>query len=628
MPSYSGQKPELDFTRSPFSAGGCPDDPGSAFTLLPPDPDLEIITELILEVREHIAVAETALLSLETSPGSREDVHAVFRAFHSIKGSAGSAGLQSVAELSHRTESLLDRVRDGSVEFGGPAADLALQAVDMLRKLLEEIAGEIRGQPASLPAAYAGLVEALSRFDPRSGQPPSKRDPGNPLRLGDILVAEGKVTREQIEAVVARQGAEPLGRALLKSKVASLTDVARALRTQQRLSQASSDEASLRVRTEQVDRLLDLVNQLVGIQRRVFEDPLLLKNTHQDLFQNVSDAGQVIREIQALTLSMRMVSLKDTFLRTARIARDTARKAGKQVNFVTLGESTEIDRRMAETLEDPLAHLVRNAVDHGIESPEVREARGKQPTGTVLLCAYQSGGSLVVELQDDGNGIDRQKIIDRAVTLGLATPELNPAMRDTCELICTPGLSTAEAVTQTSGRGVGMDVVKRSVDALGGSLRLTSEPGRGSTFSLRLPLALATIDGLLAGVGPEVCIIPRGMVRTCLDALPPVAPSICGPGEAITDGGEQIPLVRLHRHLGVAGGAENPAEGVLVVVESAERRLALLVDRLLGEQIVITRRRQNGQERIPGFSCVALLGDGRIGRVIDPEELGMAVGQP
>lgn len=590
----------------------------ASFSFLPSDLDLEILTELLLEVREHISIAEGALLSLETSPGSREEIHTVFRAFHSIKGSAGSAGLQVIAQLSHSTESLLDAVRQGGVEFRGTAADLALRSVDMLKSLLGAIESELRGHPPRSPNGYGKLMEALAQFDTPGAI--STSDAARAPRLGDILVAEGKVTRNQIEEAVARQGNVPLGRALLESKVATLTDVAFALRTQQRLA-ASFDEASLRVRTEHLDKLLEMVGQLVAAQARILEDPLLLRNAHQDLFQNVLTAGHVIRELQALAISMRMMPLRRSFQRAARIARDTAKSMGKQVNFVTLGEATEIDRRMVEMLDNPLAHMVRNAVDHGIEPPEVREKRGKSSTGTVLLCAHQCGGSLVIELRDDGNGLDPQKLFDRAVDMGLVAAGPVPSVQDSCELLCTPGLSTADKVTQTSGRGVGMDVVKRSIDALGGTLRVSSEPGGGSTFTLRLPLTLATIDGMLACVGPEIFIIPLASIVACLDPAPPASHASGETGDAVTLDGCRMPLVRLHRRFGVVGAVEDPSEGVLVVVQASAQRLALLVDRLLGEQSVIARGRLSAVPGIPGLSGVATLGDGRVGQVLDPDEL-------
>jgi two-component system chemotaxis sensor kinase CheA len=597
----------------PASDGGSP----QTSELLPEDVDSELLSDFITECREYINGAEAALLDLETNPEDMEAVNTVFRAFHTIKGTAAFLGLTLVSELAHRAESLLSRMRDQDIRCVGGYADLALRSVDMLKALMQALQDAMNGAPAGPPVGLQDLLDVLS--DPEAAGVSEEEASPSPPRLGDILVAEGKATREVVETTAAVQGQEPLGLTLTRSEGASLHDVARALRTQRRLgSKERAVESSVRVRTDRLDRLIDMVGELVIAHSMVAQDEIVLHGGHHSLLKKITHVGKIVRELQDLSMSMRMVPFRTTFQKMARVVRDVAQKNGKAVNFVTDGEDTEIDRNMVDIISDPLVHMVRNAVDHGIEPPEVREQQGKPRVGVVRLSAYHAGGSVVVELQDDGRGLDRNKLVAKAIAKGLIESDKGMSDSDVFNLIFEPGFSTAEQVTDVSGRGVGMDVVRRGVDALKGHIDISSEKGKGTTFSVRLPLTLAITDGMLVRVGSERYIIPTINIYVSFRPEAAALSTVVGRGELVVLRDELIPLFRLHRLFNVAGAVENPTQGLLVVVNDGERHCALLVDELLGQQQVVAKPLGVGLGDVPGISGAAILGDGRVGLILDP----------
>lgn len=408
----------------------------------------------------------------------------------------------------------------------------------------------------------------------------------------------------------------------MKSGVASLQDVAQALRTQQRMAAAdSSHDTSLRVRTERLDRLINMVGELVIAQSMVAQDTTIHQIGNHELLKKVTHAGKIVRELQDLTMSMRMVPLKSAFQKMARLARDLAHKNQRQVNFIAEGEETEIDRNMVDIISDPLVHMVRNAIDHGIEPPEVREANGKLAAGMLRLAAYHSGGDVVVELQDDGKGLDRAKIFEKAVDKGLIDADKILSDSEVYDLIFIPGFSTADKITDISGRGVGMDVVKRSIEALRGRVEIASEAGRGTKFIVRLPLTLAITDGMLVQVGSERYIIPTVNIKLSFRPDAQSLSTVAGRAEMVMLRGELMPLFRLHRLFEIANAVEDPIRGLLVVVGDGNRRCALLVDELLSQQQVVAKTLGAGLGRIQGVSGGAILGDGRVGLILDPSEI-------
>jgi two-component system chemotaxis sensor kinase CheA len=449
-----------------------------------------------------------------------------------------------------------------------------------------------------------------------------------PPRLGDILVAQGKVSREGVEAAVASQGQEPLGITLTRSGSVSLSDVGQALRMQRLMARSEpAVESSVRVRIDRLDRLIDMVGELVIAHSMVPQAAVVSHDGYHDFLKKMTQVGRIVRELHALSMSMRMVPLKATFQKMARVVRDVAQKSGKLVHFVTQGEETEVDRNIVEVVAEPLVHMVRNAIDHGLEPPDTREQLGKQRIGTVLLAAYHTGGHVVIVLQDDGKGLQRRTIVEKALAMGLIASDTGMSDNEVFQLIFTPGFSTAERLTDISGRGVGMDVVQRGLEALKGRIDITSEVGRGTTFTLSLPLTLAMTDGTVVRVGQAHFIIPTIAVSM---SFRPEPEAMCHAerGECVVLRGALLPVLRLHRLFDISAVEPDPTKGLLVVIKDGEKRCAILVDELLGQQPVVTKSFGAVIGHLPGISGGAILGDGRVGLLLHPPGLMALARQP
>jgi two-component system chemotaxis sensor kinase CheA len=381
----------------------------------------------------------------------------------------------------------------------------------------------------------------------------------------------------------------------------------------------------MRVRTDRLDLLVDTIGELVIAHAMIAQDGVIERAGDEVLSRKVSHASKIVRELQDLSIAMRMVPLKGVMQKLARVVRDAALKSGKQIELVVEGEDTEIDRNTVDEISDPLVHMIRNAVDHGIEAPAERLAAGKPAAGTIHISAIQGGGTVLITLSDDGRGLDRSRIVTKAIARELIESERALTDRDVFELIFAPGFSTAEVVTDLSGRGVGMDVVRRSVEALRGRVDIDSVKGRGTTFSIRLPLTLAITDGMLVGVGAERYIVPTMNIQLSFRPDRDMLYTAAGRGEMVRLRDEILPIVRLSRVLGIGGAQTDPALALLMVVGSGERRCALLVDELLGQQQVVAKSLGAGFGRVPGISGGAILGDGRVGLILDlVEVMGLA----
>jgi two-component system chemotaxis sensor kinase CheA len=591
-------------------------------TLLPDEADGDLIGEFITESLELISGIEAALLNLEADPDNVEAVNQVFRAFHTIKGTSGFLGVKPISELAHRAESLLSRMREHEIRCTGGYADLALKSADLLKKLVQLLQDELQGVHHQIPVEYPDLLRVLGNPEAAGISAEHQESVESAMRVGDILVATGKVSREAVEDVAAEKGSQLIGMALLNTKAASLPEVAEALRVQQRITGAArSMESSVRVRTDRLDRLIDMIGELVIAQSMIAGDRTLVDTVHHEFQKKVSHAGKIVRELHDLSMSIRMVPLRAMFQKMARLVRDLSQKSGKTVIFETEGEDTEIDRNMVDVISDPLVHMVRNAVDHGIEAPEDRAACGKSKTGIIRLRAYHSGGNVVVELTDDGRGLDREKILQKASAKGLVDADKSLSDQEVYDLIFLPGFSTADKVTEFSGRGVGMDVVRRNVEALRGQVEIDSEPGKGSTFTVRLPLTLAITDGMLVKVGRERYIVPTVNIFLSFRPESGSLSTVGGKGLMVRLREELMPVFCLYRLFGVKGAIEDPLRGLLVVVGDGLRRCALLVDELLGQQQVVAKNLGGGIGKIHGVSGGAILGDGRVGLILDPAEI-------
>jgi two-component system chemotaxis sensor kinase CheA len=384
-------------------------------------------------------------------------------------------------------------MRDGEIRCIGGYADLALQAADMLKEWTQAWQNVLAGAALVPPAGFEALLQVLA--DPEAVGITSELETiaSTLPRLGDILVAEGKVERQDVETVAADCGALPLGVALLRAGTASLPDVARALRAQRRLIGGEGTmTSSVRVRTAHLDHLVEMIGALSMAHEMLAQDVSIMHSGAPALRAKVRQVSKIVRALRDLSMALRMVSLTTTFQKMLRVVRDAAHKSGKRVAFCTAGEETEIDRHVVDSIADPLMHLVRNAVDHGLESPEVRERLGKPATGLIQLRAYHNNGQVVIELEDDGQGLDNEKIIQKALAREIISSAQGLSESDIWQLIFAPGFSTADQVTDISGRGVGLDVVKKSIEDLHARLDVRSWRGLGTMFVLSLPTTRRT----------------------------------------------------------------------------------------------------------------------------------------
>ncbi len=606
---------------------------------IPPDEvidDPELLTEFINESLDHISQSESALLSLETNPEDMEAINAVFRAFHTMKGTSGFLGLNAIQRLAHRAENLLDRARNGEIRIVGGYADLALESADMLKNMISELKECPPGEPPLRPEGLMTLIEHLTEPEDHGVNECTGLEISGAPRVGDLLIAAGKITQSEVDEVARNARGKKLGEALIESGKVTAADVAHALRMQKKINDpvcrrdsggsgsaimqkrsAVQADVSVRVSTLRLDTLINTVGELVITQAMIAQNGYVTSDADRNLTRNVMRMNKITRELQDLSMSMRMVPLKGTFSKMARLVRDLARKSGKSVNFVTEGEDTEIDRNMVEALNDPLVHMVRNAVDHGIEQPDVRTAAGKPSGGRLVLRAYHAAGNVIIELQDDGKGLDKEKIIKKAADKGLIESKKDLSEAEIYKLIFAPGFSTADKVTDVSGRGVGMDVVKKNIESMRGRVEVNSAKGQGSTFQIRVPLTLAIIDGMLLQVGTEHYIVPTLNVNQAFRPEASALSTVQGRGEMVMLRGNLIPVFRLHRMFEVENAKEEPTDALLLVVEHEGRMAALLADELLGQQQVVIKSLGRGLGKIEGVSGAAILGDGRVGLILD-----------
>ncbi len=551
--------------------------------------DPVLIGEFVTESLEHLEAAEIGMLSMEADPNDREAINAIFRGFHTVKGTAGFLGLAHIQTLAHHAENLLDQVRNGSIELTGHYADLALASLDMLRRMLEDLHRWEEGDLPPPPPGYNRLIELLEAPEDHGTDSPP-----------DVPRAQ-KCAPEDDETTASEQSAEG-------GTWTPGTDGDRRV-------------GSTRVRTDRLDALINMVGELVIANSMLAQDEELRNAVGQEVERKIDQISKITRELQDVSMSLRMVPLKGTFHKMARVVRDVARKSGKQIELVTDGDDTEIDRNMVESITDPLMHMVRNAADHGIEPPEERRAAEKDPTGTITLRAYHSAASVVIEIADDGRGLDRDRIYDRAVDAGEIEAGAEVSDEEIYRLIFSSGLSTAKEVTDVSGRGVGMDVVRRNIETMRGRVDISSESGRGSTFSIRIPLTLAIIDGMLMRVGEERYILPTVSIQQAFRPRADDLRTLASAAEMVRFRSEMIPLLRMNDLFGIESEAEDLGQDIAVVVEREGERFALLVDELLGQQQVVIKTLGEGLADAETVAGAAILGDGSVGLILDVDSL-------
>ena len=564
---------------------------------LPINPDdVPLVMEFITESLGHIESAEAAVLKLEEAPEDIEVISAIFRGFHTIKGVAGFLNLKKIGSLAHAAENVLDLARKGKLRLEGAAVDVVLESIDLMKVMISGLNEAAKSTKA--PCVPEGLPALLSRLH---------------------LVAQGQAATPSAAATppvaAPPQEMRPIAAAPETSTDAQAKPSASAATS--RGASASSGDATVKVATDRLDALINMVGELVIAQSMARQDAQAVAAGNQRLVRNMAHLGKITRELQDLSMSMRMVPIQGVFQKMARVVRDLARKAGKEVELVTVGGETELDRNVVEAISDPLVHMVRNSVDHGIEPPEQRLAAGKSRAGRLELRAYHQAGNIVIEITDDGRGLNKAKILKKALEAGIIKEGQELAEAEIFKLIFHAGLSTAEKVTDVSGRGVGMDVVRRNVEALRGRIDIVSTEGKGSTFTIRLPLTLAVIDGQVVMVGSQRYIVPLTSIEQSIQPKPEQVTTVQGRGEMVLVQEELLPLFRVHRLFSVKADSEDPTKALVVVVRDDHKRCGILVDQLLGQQQVVIKSLGEDIGRVPGISGGAILGDGNVSLILD-----------
>lgn len=688
------------------------------------------------EAYEHLSTMESLLLALDLENPSLDDLDAIFRAAHSIKGGAGTFGFTDIAQLTHALETLLDLLRKEELHPTEAMIDAFLRCCDMLGSMLDmhqqdgevdpvlvsELEAELlylaKGESEVAEQAASGsswLIELhpaddvfakgasweainsdlqalgeLEVLQPADAGKASWRLTSK-VELADLqeifayVCADDEVTftLNEAEAVVeedegfgffidetelAANKAEEDGFGFFidESELPAELDKVQASqeddlgfgffvdeqdlpiatestppepqaseqaakpkvtppvkkKTKKAVNRpASAAEASIRVGVEKVDQLINLVGELV-ITRSMLTQSLsaLDPMEHEEIYSGLNSLERNSRDLQEAVMSIRMMPINFVFGRFPRVVRDLSSAMNKKVTLKLLGEETELDKGLIEKLADPLTHLVRNSIDHGIETPEERLAAGKSEQGTITLSAGHQGGSILVEVIDDGAGLNREKLIASAIKKGVPLSE-SPTDKEVWQLIFAAGFSTAAEVTDVSGRGVGMDVVMRNITEMKGQIEVDSEPGKGTRISLRLPLTLAILDGMSLRVGEEVFILPLTRIIESMQPDPAQLKTLSGKGRVVHIRGEYLPLLPLYKTFNLEPRFTKPEEGILVVVESADGKLALFVDELISQNQVVIKSLETHYRRVEGVSGATIMGDGRVALIIDIEQL-------
>ena len=457
-----------------------------------------------------------------------------------------------------------------------------------------------------------GFLEKVKSFN---GEP--EVGAGFPVRkVGEILVEHGVIEDEAVPDIAQKSKAEgrKFGEALIDEGIASPREVSKALREQRHTIETSQ---SVRIDTRKLDNLVDMVGELVIAQSMVLQNQEIQTIKDQKLQKDCSQLNRITAEIQRISMSMRMVPIKNTFQKMIRLVRDLSKKSGKEAQLKMNGEDTEIDRNMVEEIYEPLVHMIRNSVDHAIEPPEERVSASKDPTGTITISAEQKGGNIVIDIEDDGRGLDARRIREKAIDRGVISAADQLEDRAIYDLIFHPGFSTKDKVTEVSGRGVGMDVVKKCVERLRGKIEISTRLGRGTSFHMKLPLTMAIIDGMIVQIGAERYIVPTIALKESIRVSREAYFTVHGKGELVKVRDSIMPLIRLHHYFNEEPKHRDPWEGLLLVVVDGQNSYCLLADEIVGRQEVVIKSLGSLFEQLPGISGGAILGDGKIALIID-----------
>ena len=616
----------------------------------------------LLEEMEHL------LLELDVQDPGKDALNAIFRTAHSIKGGSATFGFNEITETTHILESLLDKLRNDELQLRIEMVDVFLKAVDVIkvqlagRQFESEVDAEVvaaiclrlnqlaQGTPAEVvvapPAAaaapvpvpepvpqpspqplaqgsemvdpalenlYAILTETAVVPEPASSANPAGTEVAQPYGFYAELPAVGgpdkaaeapELAGSAADAVPTRRATDPPGVEKRRSN-----------------DRPDNEATSIRVGVEKVDQLINLVGELVITQAMLAQTASRVDTAlYESLRTGLGQLEHNTRDLQESVMSIRMMPISFVFSRFPRVVRDLAGKLEKQVELKTVGEGTELDKGLIEKIADPLTHLVRNSLDHGVELPQKRLAAGKPATGTITLRAFHQGGNIVIEVGDDGAGLNREKIMAKARERGLAVSD-TMSDQEVWLLIFEAGFSTADVVTAVSGRGVGMDVVKRNVHAMGGRVEIESALGVGTRISIRLPLTLAILDGMSVSVGQEIFIVPLTFITESLQPAKEDIRTIAGGGTVVHVRGEFLPVVALHEVLNIKSKVTDFEHGIMVIVESEGSKSAMFVDNLLGQHQVVIKSLESNYRKVPGVSGATIMGDGKVALILDVDAL-------
>jgi two-component system chemotaxis sensor kinase CheA len=596
--SWKDSTPQSSGQAQPVAARPAP--PEDSAIILNLEQDKDLLTEFINESQEHLQNIEQGVLVLEENPSDDETLNSIFRAFHTFKGGAGFLNLTPLRTLAHELESLLDLARQRKLVITPSIINIILAGGDTLKNFVNQIGAQLSGaQPvAPIEIEIGTLLKSIRAVLAQEATPPTPAC--NDAKVNSCRDVANLSPSQPAEAATMPSSGLPMGTGGAARQNAG---------------------TSVKVDTLKLDCLIDLVGELVVAQSLVVQNRDLNSLHSEQLTRDLTRLGRISKDLQRTAMSLRMVPIRGTFQKMNRLVRDIAAKIGKQVQLLTEGEETELDRNIVEAISDPLIHMIRNSLDHGLERPEVRKQNGKSAEGTVTLKAFHQGGNIVIQIQDDGAGLNRERIMAKAVEKGLMTPGEQLSDDDVFKFILAPGFSTAEKITDISGRGVGMDVVRRNIEKLRGKIEISSVPGKGATFSIFLPLTLAIIDGLLVGVGKERYILPTLSVCESFRPHAEMISTIHGRGEMVNVRGRLRPLLRLYSHFGIEPTSTDPTSSIIVVVEAGSASRCVLVDQLLGKQEVVIKSLEENFRQNRSVAGAAILGDGQVGLILDPEAL-------
>ena len=604
------------------------------------------------ESQEHLNDMEHLLMGLQVEFPDPEDLNSIFRAAHSIKGGSGIFGFEALTGLTHIMENLLDNARQGELQMTTAIVDTLLKTVDILRSILEAYKvggdidwGAIKGGTKQLEEHLSTETDTtdIEKAEAEQGFGFFTDKPGEEEAAFGFFDEEKGSDEEQAFGFFEPEGAEaeseafgffePIDEEEKKdgsivapepAKSTSMPTSARESKSPKVEQTQGKDTSSIRVDTNKIDSLVNLVGQLVITQSMI---TMVGEETegevHEKLNAAVEELSRNVGEIQEAVMSMRMLPMSFVFNRFPRVVRDLSSQLGKKITLEIEGGNTEIDKGMIEKLVDPLTHLVRNSIDHGIEMPDVRASLGKEAEGTVILRAEQRGSAIIISIIDDGAGLNKQRIMDKARESNIPVDE-HMGDSDVWNLIFAPGFSTAEQVTDVSGRGVGMDVVRRNIEGIGGAINIESHDGVGSIFSIHLPLTLAIVDGMSVSTGEQMFIVPMTNV---IESIRPDASQVKNlANDNLLWVREQYwPVIALHESMQIENAEKDPTKAIIVLIETSTKRFGLLVDALVGQQQVVIKSLEQHYKRVPGVAGATIMGDGSVALILDVESLAATV---